>query len=633
MIFFLFIFVPCTANKITARTIFMKKKSLFVFLLGSIITCLLNATPVSNDVSLHRLYILAGKNLNYSSPIPDERILELCTKVEKQARDAGDYDNMFRAQLIAVNSNCLKGAVGLAVNKAQQMYESARELNSGLGKALAIQAMGITLMHSNESKQAYVAFLEAEEKLQDLDDDSKVRLLIQQMHVCTLLGKMEELQHYLIETRKLIDKVDFQNKSDYMFYLQCYQAFYNLGIKDLEQAGLSLKQVKELKPADGTFDRWYYNIASRYYDLSGDYAEALTYCDSTATVVMKNGNMNEYKYIIIDKAALLEKLGAKRDACNMYDRAIYLSDSLNMVYYSQQIDSLHVAYWVDQMELENAAMYNKMLTWILLSSFVVLLIAVLFVYISLKKNKRLELSREKLEKVRQETAYSIQSKNLFLSNMSHELRTPLNAIVGFADLLVSGDVQDSETRHQCGDLIKQNSELLLKLFHDVADLSALKENNIRFTFEYCDVLVLCANVIDTVERVKHTSAVLSFESTLTNLEIYTDPGRLQQVLINLLINATKFTQEGRIVLRLEKDEERQEAIFSIEDTGCGIPLEKQPHIFERFEKLHEGVQGAGLGLSICQLIIENIGGKIWIDSSYTNGTRFVFTHPFNNGLQ
>ena len=132
---------------------------------------------------------------------------------------------------------------------------------------------------------------------------------------------------------------------------------------------------------------------------------------------------------------------------------------------------------------------------------------------------------------------------------------------------------------------------------------------------------------------KRTSAAISFETSLTSLDINTDSGRLQQVLINLLINATKFTQEGRIVLKLDINEERQEAIFAIEDTGCGIPLEKQPHIFERFEKLHEGVQGAGLGLSICQLIIENIGGKIWIDSSYTNGTRFVFTHPLHNERQ
>ena len=612
----------------------MKKESLLAFLLGSIITCLLNATPVSNDAELYHLYALASKNLNYSSSVPDECIIELCTKVEKRTRDAGDYDNMFRVQLIEVNANCLRGTVGLAVSKAQQMYKLARDLNSDLGKALAIQAMGITFMHSNESKQAYTAFLEAEEKLQDLnDDDLKIRLLIQQMHVCTLLEKMEELQHYLIEAGKLLDKVDLQNKGDYIFYLKCYQAFYNLGIKNLEQSRLSLKQVEELRLADVAFDRWYYNIASRFYELSGEYAEALTYCDSIVTVVLKNGNMNEYKYVLIDKAVLLEKLGARKEACSMYDRAFNLSDSLNMVYYSQQIDSLHVDYWVDQMELENADMHNKMLPWILLFSFVILIVAVLLVYISLKKNKRLELSREKLEKTRQETAYSIQSKNLFLSNMSHELRTPLNAIVGFANLLASESILDNETRQQCGDLIKQNSELLLKLFHDVADLSALKEDNIRFTFEHCDVLVLCANVIDTVEKVKRTSAAISFETSLDSLDVYTDSGRLQQVLINLLINATKFTQEGRIVLKLDKDEERREAIFTIEDTGCGIPLEKQPHIFERFEKLHEGVQGAGLGLSICQLIIENIGGKIWIDSSYTDGTRFVFTHPLNNERQ
>ena len=301
----------------------MKKESLFVFLLlGSIITCLLNATPVSYDAELHHLYALANKNLTYSSSIPDERIIELCTKIEKQTRDAGDYDNMFRVQLIAVNSNCLKGAVGLAVSKAQQMYELARDLSSDLGKALAIQAMGITLMHSNESKQAYTAFLEAEDKLRNLNgDDLKMRLLIQQMHVCTLLGKMGELQYYLIEAGKLLDKTDLQNKSDYIFYFKCYQAFYYLGIKDLEQSRLSLKQVKELRLTDGTFDRWYYNVAFRFYELSGDYAEALTYCDSTVTVVLKNGNMNEYKYVIIDKAGLLEKLGAKKEACNMYDKA------------------------------------------------------------------------------------------------------------------------------------------------------------------------------------------------------------------------------------------------------------------------------------------------------------------------
>ena len=97
-------------------------------------------------------------------------------------------------------------------------------------------------------------------------------------------------------------------------------------------------------------------------------------------------------------------------------------------------------------------------------------------------------------------------------------------------------------------------------------------------------------------------------------------------LINLLINATKFTTEGNITLTLEKESETM-ALFTVTDTGCGIPPEKQNQIFNRFEKLNEGAQGTGLGLSICQLIIEQIGGKIWIDPEYTGGARFRFTHP------
>ena len=125
---------------------------------------------------------------------------------------------------------------------------------------------------------------------------------------------------------------------------------------------------------------------------------------------------------------------------------------------------------------------------------------------------------------------------------------------------------------------------------------------------------------------KQTHAGVSFITSLDKLTLRTDESRLQQVLINLLINATKFTTEGNITLTLEKESETM-ALFTVTDTGCGIPPEKQNQIFNRFEKLNEGAQGTGLGLSICQLIIEQIGGKIWIDPEYTGGARFRFTHP------
>ena len=175
-------------------------------------------------------------------------------------------------------------------------------------------------------------------------------------------------------------------------------------------------------------------------------------------------------------------------------------------------------------------------------------------------------------------------------------------------------------------VILQNSELLLKLINDVIDLSSLEFGKIQFCINKYNVVNICRNVIDTVSKIKQTQAIICFITELESMDIETDDARLQQVLINLLINATKFTSQGSIILELRKQSE-QELLFSVTDTGCGIPKEKQAAIFRRFEKLNENAQGSGLGLSICQLIIEHIGGKIWIDSDYTGGSRFFFTHP------
>lgn len=214
--------------------------------------------------------------------------------------------------------------------------------------------------------------------------------------------------------------------------------------------------------------------------------------------------------------------------------------------------------------------------------------------------------------------------------MSHEIRTPLNALSGFSSILTDANI-DSSIRQQCNDIIQQNSDLLLKLINDVVDLSSLERGKMQFRFDTRDAVSLCKNVIDTVEKIKQTSAAVTFQTSLEKLELYTDEARLQQLLINLLINATKFTSEGCITLSLEIKENL--AHFSVSDTGCGIAPEKQDKIFNRFEKLDENAQGSGLGLSICQLIVERFGGNIWIDKEYQNGSRFIFTHPIHSGAE
>ena len=269
--------------------------------------------------------------------------------------------------------------------------------------------------------------------------------------------------------------------------------------------------------------------------------------------------------------------------------------------------------------------HSKLITGILTGSILLLLMFIVITIVLRRQRQKITLSTQRLERLRTDAENATSAKSIFLSNMSHEIRTPLNALSGFSSLLTEEGLDD-DTRRQCNEVILQNSELLLKLINDVIDLSSLEFGKIQFSIGRYDVVSICRNVADTVSKIKQTQAEICFTTELESMEIETDDSRLQQVLINLLINATKFTPQGSITLELKKQSE-QELLFSVTDTGCGIPKDKQAAIFQRFEKLNENAQGSGLGLSICQLIIEHIGGRIWIDPDYTGGSRFFFTHP------
>ena len=220
-----------------------------------------------------------------------------------------------------------------------------------------------------------------------------------------------------------------------------------------------------------------------------------------------------------------------------------------------------------------------------------------------------------------------ESKSAFLANMSHEIRTPLNAIVGFSDVLASGGSSEEDQRNYFR-IIQSNSDLLLRLINDILDLSRLEADKVTLTPEDCDVVQLCRQALSSVEMSRRESGNrFVFETKIDSFVLQVDVQRLQQVLINLLTNAAKFTKNGTITLQFEVDREKKRVLFAVADTGCGIPKEKQKQVFERFEKLNEYAQGTGLGLSICKLTVDKWGGSIWIDPDYERGARFVVSHP------
>ena len=271
--------------------------------------------------------------------------------------------------------------------------------------------------------------------------------------------------------------------------------------------------------------------------------------------------------------------------------------------------------------------------WSACALFVILVLGLcisLFYYFRTKRLKDELLKSEKDLRVAKDRAEeSNRLKSAFLANMSNEIRTPLNSIVGFSDVLAMGGSTEDEQQSYYK-IIKTNSDLLLRLINDILDLSRLEANRVTLTWEECDVVQLCSQVVASVSFSRQSSDnQFLFSTSFETFRMVTDVQRMQQVIINLLSNADKFTKRGKITLDFSVNEEKQMAIFSVTDTGCGIPKEKQGLVFERFEKLNEYAQGTGLGLSICKLIVHKWRGSIWIDPDYTGGARFVFSHPLN----
>ncbi len=236
-----------------------------------------------------------------------------------------------------------------------------------------------------------------------------------------------------------------------------------------------------------------------------------------------------------------------------------------------------------------------------------------------------ELKRKEamLIKATEKAEESDRLKLAFLANMSHEIRTPLNAIVGFSDILCN--TSDPARRARFVNIIHTNNQLLLKLINDVLDVAKIESNTLEFIYRPVELNALLADIEGTATLRVPEGVTLECRPGREELLIETDPDRLNQVLANLLSNASKFTAEGSITFGY--DVRANDIRFYVRDTGKGISPEDLPRLFTRFTKLDRFTQGNGLGLSICKSIVERLGGEIGVESTPGSGTLFWFTLP------
>lgn len=544
-----------------------------------------------------------------------------------QLDESQRYYTYFELERILIKSSLFRGEIRMAIAQSDQMYSKARALAYPFGNALALNAMGEVYSYTGRLREAGVAYEESLRLLDGMDgEDVHIRMLLVELIDYNLrIRNVNGASRYLArlnlypEDRLSPLKLAMRHISN---------ASCQLFKGDLKAASHCLVQIGQLETQLIPEIRQYLLIIdARYLVATGEHEAALTAYNDFLQTEYARINHNIYKEALLEKADLLVKMGNKEEAYGQYGKVFsYIKTSFEKNY-PKEIDRLCTRFQADQLAYQNERDRIVSMRFYLAGIIVSVLFLIFLLVLGWKKIFRLKRSQMRQEAMKEKAVQAIQRKNMFLSNMSHEVRTPLNAIVGFSAVLTDEDESfDDESRREFSEIIKVNSFQLLKLINDILDFSDFENDNITFNIRTHDAVKLCNEVVETVMASRKLEVEMRFDTDLSVLMLDTDDARLRQVLINLLVNAAKFTEQGSIVLEL-KMADADTALFSVTDTGCGIPPEKQHLIFERFEKLNDFVQGSGLGLSICQLIVKYMNGKLWVDSGYTRGARFCFTHP------
>lgn len=537
------------------------------------------------------------------------------------------YRTFFELERILIKSYLFRGEIRLAIAYSDRVYSKAHALSHPFGTALALHAMGEVYVYSGRLEEAGEAYEKALNVFQTLPGEEEyLRMLLVEMVEYNLrIGNKSAAARYLHQLNSYPVAAFAPPQQAACYVINVY---YHLFLGDVAAARPYMDKIARLSLESYPYISQYLRLVrARYLMVAQQEAEALQAYDEFLQTDYAHANSRLYMQSLHEKADLLFRTGEKEEAYKQYGRVFASIKSAFDKNYPREISQLTTRFQADRLAYQNE--YDRIVSmrFYLVGVVVCSLALILFLAFGWKKIFRLKRSRRQQEAMRQKAERAIRRKNMFLSNMSHEVRTPLNAIVGFSAVLTSEDESfDDDSRKEFCEIIKVNSFQLLKLINDILDISDFENDNIDFNIRLYDAVKLCRETVETVIASRKLQVEMRFESELRELPLEADDSRLRQVLINLLVNAAKFTEKGSIVLRLELADE-DTALFSVTDTGCGIPLEKQQLIFERFEKLNDFVQGSGLGLSICRLIITHMHGRIWVDSTYTEGTRFYFTHP------
>lgn len=371
-----------------------------------------------------------------------------------------------------------------------------------------------------------------------------------------------------------------------------------------------------------------YELQTKYYLKKKDYARAKLTLDKTTKAFEEAGfDFRDNKWDLMG-AKIARQMGNYKESSDLFDKYLNNMDTLNHQADEFRTNEYEVQLKLNQSQMEKnelriqAEHYKSQMLVVVIAVILLVFIAALIVIVLLHRmNVQLKASNEELKEAYDRVDKLNAMKTSFIQNMSHEIRTPLNSIVGFSQLL--GSIKGEYKQYSY--IISENSYNLTKIVNNVLEISDLESCNIETSA--MSVNDCCNEALDEIKVRMPSSINLTYEPQDSKLIIESNKERLEQVIINLLDNAIKFTKKGSVSFLYSTDGKK--VFFSVTDTGPSIPKDKVDWVFEKFTKLDEFEQGSGLGLPVCKTIIEKLGGEIHIDTTYQNGCKVDFWLPIN----
>lgn len=564
-------------------------------------------------------------------------------RLKRFARSVGNAELYYWAWAARlVNYYIIQGEYNIALLEAEKMLQEAKKEGKQESIAECYYALANVYAAKGLMKKSQ-EFMLKEIDIFENTDVVRYNISCQYSDAAKIyidLGEEEKAPELLKKALKAV-KSPYHEVTANLVYVSLY-----LAQGDTVAARQALEKCRQMYADEPSLKRhihYLYDVEIDYDWKVGNFQKALNVLDERETELKRKNNLATLMQLRKTKADILWDMNRKEKAAGLYRD--FLLEQKKEKERNEEVATGEFATMLNLQQLtaekgrlekisQEKQLQNTRI--ILFSVIGILCVVIVFLWQQRKLNAKLEKSRDKLdeknrilieakEELRKAKEVAEQSnwlKTMFIQNMSHEIRTPLNSIVGFSGVLVDM-LDDKEDIGQYVALIESNSKLLLKLVGDILDISIL-DSEVEIKHNAVDVNACCQASIDAAGTLFSPDTKLVFKPACDELIINSNYNYIVQVLDNLLSNASKFTHEGSVTLAYEVKKETNQLIFTVTDTGIGIPIDEQEHVFERFVKLDNFSQGAGLGLSICRIVAERLGGFLIIDREYTQGTRFIF---------